>query len=82
VLFTVYELNKQKCMLLDMRKKCPIKNVLLENTWNRGESCNGALQCVILSSSKAYSRYLVARDVDDNQLRVTSTSQRFQIFPV
>ena len=82
VLFTVYELHKQKCMLLDMRKKCPMKNVLLENTWNCGESCNGALQCMDLSSSKAYSRYFFARDVDDNQLRITSTSQRIQTFPV
>jgi len=69
-------------MLFDMRKKCPMKNVLLENTWNCGESCNGALQCMILSSSKAYSRYFVVRDVEDNQLRVTSTSQRFQTCPV
>jgi len=54
-------------MVLDMSNKCPMKNVLLENTWNCGESCNGALQCVILSSSKAYSSYFVVRDVDDNQ---------------
>jgi hypothetical protein len=79
-LFTVYELNKQKCVSLDMRMKCHMRKVLLQNAWNCGASCNVALQCVILSSSKAYSTYLVARDVDDNQSRITSTSQGSKLF--
>jgi len=69
-------------MLLDMCKKYPMKNVLLESTWNCGESYNGALQSVILSSSKVYSSYFVVCDVDGNQLRVSRTSQRFQTYPV